>query len=53
MSMVDPFVLNSEAYKIIQKDFINAITEVPTYICNICIEFHFSKQCYEFKSQQI
>ena len=27
MSMVDPVVLNTEAYEIIQKDFINAITE--------------------------
>ena len=41
MSMVDPIALNTEAYKIIQKDFINAITEGPAYICDICIEFHF------------
>ena len=40
MSMFDPVVLHTEAYKI-QKDFINAITEGPTYICDICIEFHF------------
>ena len=41
MSVVDPVVLNTEAYKIIQKNFINAITEGPTFICDICIEFHF------------
>ena len=41
MSMVDPVILNTEAYKIIQKDFINAISEGPTYICDICIEFRF------------
>ena len=41
MSMVDPVILNTEAYRIIQKDFINAASEGPTYICDICIEFHF------------
>ena len=40
-NMVDPVALNIEAYKIIQNDFKNAISEGPTYICDICIEFHF------------
>ena len=39
--MVDPVVLIIEAYKIIQNDFKNAISERRTYICDICIEFHF------------
>ena len=41
MSIVDPLILITEAYKIIQKDFINAISNGPTYIFDICIEFHF------------
>ena len=41
MSMVDPVILNTEAYKIIQKDFINAIYEGPACICDVCIEFNF------------
>ena len=41
MSIVDPLILNTEAYKIIQKDFINVISDGPTYIFDICIEFHF------------
>ena len=41
MSIVDPLILNTEAYKIIQKDFINVISDGPTYIFDICIEFNF------------
>ena len=38
MSMVDPAILGTAAYKIIEKDFRNAIMEGPTYVCDICIK---------------
>ena len=42
-SMVDPFILITPAFKIIEKDFKSAIQEGPTYICNICWKFEFQK----------
>ena len=43
MSMVDPSILHTQAYKIIQKVFEDAINEGPTYTCDICIKSEFRK----------
>ena len=32
-SMVDPSILNTNAYKIIEKDFLEEIDEGPEYMC--------------------
>ena len=36
-SMVDPSILNTNAYKIIERDFLGEIDEGPKYMCEICI----------------
>ena len=41
--MVDPFILTTPAFKIIEEDFKSAIQEGPTYICDICWKFEFRK----------
>ena len=41
--MVDPSILHTPAYKIIQKDFQNVINEGPTYTCDICIKSEFRR----------
>ena len=43
MSMVDRSILHTQAYKIIQKVFEDAINEGPTYTCDICIKSEFRK----------
>ena len=40
-SMVDPFILATPAFKVIEEDFKSAIQEDPTYICDICWKFEF------------
>ena len=41
MSMVDPAILSTTAYKIIKEIFQSAIEEGPTYICDICWKFEY------------
>ena len=35
-SMVDPCILNTQAFKLVEKEFKTAIQEGPTYTCHIC-----------------
>ena len=35
-SMVDPSVLNTPAYKLIQKEYLSEIKKGPDYVCDIC-----------------
>ena len=37
MSKVDPSILDTNAYKIIEKDFLVEINEGPEYKCEICL----------------
>lgn len=41
MSMVDPSIFSTTAYKIIKENFQSAIEEGPTYICDICWKFEY------------
>merc|ERR1719494_1391510 len=43
MSMVDPSILDTNAYKIIEKDFLEEINEGPEYKCEICICLNYKK----------
>ena len=40
-SMVDPFILATPAFKVIEEDFKSAIQEDPTCICDIFWKFEF------------
>ena len=42
-SMVDPIILDTKAYKIIENDFLEEINEGPEYICEICICWNYKK----------
>ena len=42
-SMVDPFILTTPPFEIIEEDFKSAIQEGPTYICEVCWKFEFRK----------
>lgn len=35
-SMIDPSILETSAYKLIQEDYFSEIKEGPDYICEIC-----------------
>ena len=41
MSMTDPAILDTDAYKLIQNRFLKSIDEGPTYICDICWKFEY------------
>ena len=43
MSMVDPEILNTDAFNFIKQDWEAAMTEGPTYICDICIKWEYRK----------
>ena len=47
--MVDPSILETEAFKLIQKEFQMAINEGPTYICDICLKFEFRTNVIKLK----
>ena len=40
-SMVDPSILDTDAFKTIEREFKDAIKEGPTFICDICWKFEF------------
>ena len=40
-SMVDPFILTTPAFKIMQEDFKSVIQQGPMYICDGCWKFEF------------
>ena len=46
--MVDPIILNTEAYKIIEKDFLEEMNEGPEYMCAICICWNYKKSVLRF-----
>ena len=42
-SMLDPSILTTPAFRIIEEDFKSAIQESPNYICDICWKFVFRR----------
>ena len=50
--MVDPSILETPAFKLIQKEFKAAIQEGPTYICDICWKFEFKKNVIKLKDSK-
>ena len=43
MSMVDPLILQTDAYEIIKKDFNNSITQGPDFECTICFKLEYKR----------
>ena len=41
--MVDPSILTTPAFRLIEEDFKSALQEGPTYICDICWKFEFQR----------
>ena len=41
MSRTDPAIFETEAFKAVECKFKSAISEAPTYICDICIKFEY------------
>ena len=48
-SLVDPFILTTPAFKLIDEDFKSAIQEGPTYICDIFLKFEFRRNIIKLK----
>ena len=48
-SLVDPFILTTLAFKLIDEDFKSAIQEGPTYICDIFLKFEFRRNIIKLK----
>ena len=51
-SMVDPCILKTPAFKLIEKEFKGAIQEGPTYICDICWRSEYRKSVKELKESK-
>ena len=51
-SMVDPCILETPAFKLIEEDFKSAIKEGPTYICDICWKLEFRKNVIKLKDSK-
>ena len=47
--MVDPSILETPAFKLIQEEFKNVIQQGPTYICDICWKYKFKKNLTTLK----
>ena len=43
MSMVDPSILNTDAYAILSDEVFNAFKEGPEYECTICLKLEFKR----------
>ena len=52
MSKVDPSILDTNAYKIIEKDFLEEINEGPEYKCEICICWNYKKSVSVLNSEK-
>ena len=52
MSKVDPSILDTNAYKIIEKDFLEEINEGPEYKCEICICWNYKKSVSILSSEK-
>ena len=48
-SIVDPFILSSQAFRLTEEDFEIAFQEGPAYIYDICWKFEFWQNVIKFK----
>ena len=48
-SLVNPSILTTPAFRLIEEDFKTAIQEGPTYICDICWKFEFRRSVIKLK----
>ena len=48
-NIVDPSILTTPAFRLIEEDFGSAIQEGPTYICDICWQFVFRRNVNNLK----
>ena len=40
MSMIDPSILDTSAYRVIKDDWLKEATVVPEYFCDICLQWY-------------
>ena len=45
--MVDPSILKTEAFKLVQKEFERAFKEAPDYICDICCKREYRRNVFK------
>ena len=48
-SMVDPSILHTTAFSLIEEEFKNAIQEGPIYVCDICWKFEYKRNMIKLK----
>ena len=48
-SMLDPTILKTQAFKLIQEDFFSEIKKGPDYVCNICHKCEYKEKCFEIR----
>ena len=51
-SMVDPCILKTPAFKLVEEEFKSAIKEGPTYICDICWKYEFRKNVIKLQDSK-
>ena len=52
MSMVDPEILSTQAYKIVEKDFLKDINVGPEYKCEICCTWNYRTNVLKFNTNK-
>ena len=50
--MVHPYILHTQAFKLIEEDFLKAIQECPTYICDVCWKLEWEKNVIKLTVSQ-
>ena len=50
--MVDPSILDTEAFRLIEKEYTSAIREGPTYVCDICWKLEFRQNVINFNNSK-
>ena len=51
MSMVNPAILDTQAYKLIEEDFLKEISVGPEYKCEICISWNYKQSVSRLKNK--
>ena len=48
-SMLDPTILKTQGFKLIQEDFFSEIKKDPDYVCNIFHICEYKEKCFEVR----
>ena len=52
MSMVDPEILSTQGYKIVENDFLKEINVGPEYKCEICCTWNYKSNVLKFNASK-